>query len=73
MDLSSTIIFLFGVIIGMLIASIGVLRLLSGTIRIDHNSQDKDIYRLEINDLDHLAKRRCVLLKVDSNADLSHE
>lgn len=42
-----------------------------GTLRIDSISTDKDIYRLEINNLDILVKRKVVVLKVDNDADLS--
>lgn len=42
-----------------------------GVLRIDRSNPDKDVYRIEIDDLDTLAKKRRVVLKVDPNADLS--
>ena len=42
-----------------------------GTLKIDHANPEKDIYRLEIGDLDRLAKKRYVVVKIDNNADLS--
>ena len=44
-----------------------------GTLRIDHSNLKKDIYRIEIADLDKLSKKKHVVLKVDNNANLSQE
>ena len=44
-----------------------------GTLRIDHSNLKKDIYRIEIADLDRLSKKKHVVLKVDNNANLSQE
>ena len=44
-----------------------------GTLRIDHSDPVKDIYRIEIDDLDGLIKKKHVILKVDNNADLSQK
>ena len=49
------------------------IRSASGTLRIDHSNPLKDIYRLEIDDLDKLTRKTRVVLKVDHNADLSQE
>lgn len=49
------------------------IRSASGTLRIDHSNPLKDIYRIEIDDLDKLSRKRRVILKVDHNADLSQE
>lgn len=49
------------------------IRSASGTLRIDHSNHEKDIYRLEIDNLDDLARKRRVVLKIDHNADLSHQ
>lgn len=43
----------------------------SGTLRIDHNNPGKDVYRIEIDNIDALSKKKYVRLKVDNNADLS--
>ena len=64
-------IFLFGIAIGVLLTFLWFLRLNYGTIRIDHSDPEKDIYRLDIDTLDDLIKRKYILLKVDPDADLS--
>ena len=66
--------FLLGLTFGLLAAFIySRCRAISGTLKIDHSNPEKDIYRLEIDDLDKLDKRSRVYLKVDHNADLSQE
>lgn len=42
-----------------------------GTIRIDHSDPNKDVYRIEVDDLDKLSNRKRIVLSVDSNANLS--
>ena len=57
--------FAFGIIIGTIMAN--VLRLVRtsfGTLKIDCSDPDKDVYSIEIDDLDKLAKKKLVLLKV---------
>lgn len=44
-----------------------------GVIKIDHTNPDKDIYRLELKELDNLPKQKYIVLKVDNNADLSQK
>ncbi len=44
-----------------------------GTIKIDRSNPEKDVYRLEIDDLDNLSKKKRVILKIDPNADLSQQ
>ena len=61
--------FLFGVLITTLVF---ISRSTSGTLKIDRTNPDKDVYRLDVDDLDHLAKKRRVVLKIDPHADLSH-
>ena len=43
-----------------------------GILKIDRKSDDKDLYRFEIDNLDSLSNKKYVGLKVDNNADLSH-
>ena len=63
--------FLLGIVVGIVIA--GILRpQLFGTLKIDHSNPDKDVFRLEIDDIDKLNGRKRIILKVDNNADLSH-
>lgn len=45
----------------------------AGTLRIDHSDPAKDVYRIEIDDLDGLSKKKHIILKVDNNADLSQK
>lgn len=67
------------VLIGLLVGSIisNIIFFISyrtvGTLRIDHSDPVKDVYRIEIDDLDGLIKKKHVILKVDNNADLSQK
>ena len=44
-----------------------------GTIRIDHSNPEKDVYRLEVDDLGSMDKKRTIVFKIDHNADLSQK
>ena len=44
-----------------------------GTLRIDQTDPETDVYRIEIDDLDALARKTSIKLKVDHNAKLSQE
>ena len=64
--------FTAGVLVGSIIyAIIRGVSMAHGTLRIDHSDPEKDVYRLEIGDLDKLNKKRYVELKIDHHADLS--
>jgi hypothetical protein len=64
--------FTAGVLVGSIIyAIIQGVSMAHGTLRIDHSDPEKDVYRLEIGDLDKLNKKRYVELKIDHHADLS--
>ena len=66
--------FLGGLFVGSLVTSIIYLvKQASGTLRIDHSNPEKDVYRIEIDDLDVLSKKKQVVLKVDNHADLSQK
>lgn len=73
MVLGLIIIFLVGMLMGVSATLFIMPQLHDGVFKIDHSRDDKDIYRLEMNDLDNLNKRHYVVLKVDNNANLSHE
>lgn len=45
----------------------------AGTLKIDHSNPEKDVYRLEIDDLECLSKKHKIVLKVDNRANLSQE
>lgn len=64
--------FIAGAFVGSIVyAIIQGVAVAHGTLRIDHSNPEKDIYRLEIGDLDKLNKKCYVELKIDHHADLS--
>lgn len=68
------LLFLVGVIVGLLIAWIMYrLKTTHGILKIDTSNIEQDIYRICIDDLDNLSKKKRVVLKVDPNATLSQE
>lgn len=68
------LVFLGGAVAGLVAASIiYLIKRASGTLKIDHSNPEKDIYRIEIDDLDALSKKNRVVLKIDNAADLSHK
>lgn len=44
-----------------------------GTLRIDHTNPEKDVYRLDIDELDKLSDKKKIVLKVDNYADLTQK
>ena len=66
---------LIGLLVGSIISNIifFIRYRTVGTLRIDHSDPVKDVYRIEIDDLDGLIKKKHVILKVDNNADLSQK
>lgn len=64
-----------GVLVGLIISNIifSIRYRKAGTLRIDHSNPEKDVYRIEIDDLDGLSKKKHVILKVDNNANLSQK
>ena len=73
MEYGLWIMFIFGLIVGGLLAWLVVLRLLVGTLKIDRDNPEKDVYRFDVTDIDALAKRKYILLQVESNSHLSQE
>lgn len=68
------LLFLVGVIVGVLITWIIYrLKTTHGILKIDTSNIEQDIYRICIDDLDNLSKKKRVVLKVDPNATLSQE
>lgn len=63
--------FVIGYFVGGLVMTVGLMFIRAGTLKIDQISSDKDTYRFEIDDLDKLATKKYILLKVDPDADLS--
>lgn len=58
-----------GAIIGVIIARLRPY----GVIKIDTSNPEKDLYKLEIKDLDGLPKKKRIVLKIDTRAKLSQE
>lgn len=65
--------FLLVFVAGYVLALFSMLRLHAGTIRVDWTDPEKDIYRLELDNLGLLEKRKYILLDVDRKADLSQK
>lgn len=67
------VIFIVGILVGMVIAVIIYTACkTAGVLKIDHTNPDKDIYRIEIDDLSKLDHKSRIILKIDHDADLSH-
>ena len=63
-----------GFIFGMVITLIVVLsKTANGILKIDHSNPEKDVYRIELGDLDKLSKKKVVMLTIDNNAHLSQK
>ena len=68
------LLFLGGVAIGIIISMLlNFLKTSYGILKIDISDREKEMYRIGLDDLDDLKKKKRIMLKVDSNADLSHE
>lgn len=68
------LLFLGGVAIGIIISMLlNFLKTSYGVLKIDISDNEKEMYRICLDDLDDLKKKKRIMLKVDSNADLSHE
>ena len=67
----SIIIYLAGFLTGGAIASCILYSKIDGTLKIDHSNLEKDVYRIEIGDLDILPYKKHVILKVENDANLS--
>lgn len=46
---------------------------LVGALRIDRTNPKADVYKIEIENLDVLAKRKFIILEVDNDADFSQK
>ena len=56
--------FLIGVVVGLLIANS---KTIIGSLIIDDTDENTDVYRIEINDLDVIPKKKRILLKVTNS------
>lgn len=59
-----------GVIVDILLLP---LRTASGVLKIDRTNPQKDVYRLDVDNIDDLTKKNRLVLIIDKNADLSQE
>jgi hypothetical protein len=67
-------VFTLGVIFGSIVASVFLLlKKTYGTLKIDRSNPEKELYRIELGDLDSLSKKKRISLKIDNNADLSQK
>ena len=62
--------FLLGILTDRLV---GKLQKAYGVLKIDRYHSDKELYRFEIDNLDELAKKKFIVLRVDNDADLSQK
>ena len=67
--------FLIGMSIGILILVLYILNpwTTSGTLLIDRSDPKKDLYRFDIDDIDKLARKKKIIVKIVNNADLSQK
>lgn len=74
MDLTiiiSIIIYLAGFLTGGAVASCILYSKIDGILKIDHSDSKKDVYRIEIGDLDILPHKKHIILKVENDTNLS--
>ena len=56
--------FLIGIVVGLLIANS---KTVMGSLIIDDTDENTDVYRIEINDLDVIPKKKRILLRVKNS------
>ena len=67
----SILIYLAGFLTGGAIASCILYSKIDGILKIDHSDSKKDVYRIEIGDLDVLPHKKHIILKVENDVNLS--
>ena len=67
----SILIYLAGFLTGGAVASCVLYSKIDGILKIDHSNFEKDVYRIEIGDLDILPHKKHIILKVENDANLS--
>lgn len=70
--------FLIGFVIGVLVEALVSMifrffRSAFGTLKIDNSNPEKDVYRVVVDNLDDLNKKKYVELKIERGADLSQK
>ena len=74
MSSSLTMTFILGLLFGIALVNLfNSLKNTSGILKIDTTNPNKDVYRLELDSIDNLNKKKKIILKVDSHADLSQK
>ena len=66
----SILIYLAGFFTGSVVATCALYFKIDGALKIDHSDSKKDVYRIEIGDLDILPHKKHIILKVENDADL---
>ena len=69
--ITSIIIYLAGFLTGGAVFSCILYSKIDGILKIDHSNFEKDVYRIEIDDLDILPHKKHIILKVENDANLS--
>ena len=67
----SILIYLAGFFTGGVVATCALYFKIDGALKIDHSDSKKDVYRIEIGDLDVLPHKKHIVLKVENDANLS--
>lgn len=72
--MNTYLLFLVGVLVGVIIGYVLVrVQTCYGTLKIDISNPEKEIYRICLDSLENLPKKKRISLKVDPTADLSQE
>ena len=69
--ITSIIIYLAGFLTGGAVFSCILYSKIDGVLKIDHSNFEKDVYRIEIGDLDILPHKKHIILKVENDVNLS--
>lgn len=64
---------IIGAVIGIIASAVWSRAHACGIIEVDCSDPDKDVYRLVVNDLKSLTKKRRIIFKVNRNAHFSRE
>jgi len=63
--------YIFGVLIGIFVTKLFPSTF--GTLRVDMSDPEKDVYRIEIDDLNDLVKKKRITLRIDTKTKISQE
>lgn len=74
MGIQVYLVFLAGVAVGTLLCEIiWSIQSAKGTLKIDTSNPEKDVYRIDIDNLDMLSKRRKLVCKIEHDAILTSQ